>query len=78
MSDHEIIILLSAIITELDYLTGLHEKEANTKLLKIKINRGVKNEINRINPNLMIFRAWCSLKSEFSTVKKIDLLIKKQ
>jgi len=76
MTDAEKIITLSAIIKDLDYLTTYHGLDANVHLLKIRIEKGLRLELERISPRLIVFRAWCSLRNEQDTKIKIDLLLK--
>ena len=76
MTDAEKIITLSAIITDLDYLTTSHGLDAQIHLLKIRIGKGLRLELERIAPRLIVFRAWCSLRNEQDTKAKIDLLLK--
>lgn len=75
MTDAEKIRTLSAILTDLEYLTIEKGIDGNLHLLKIRIEKGLRNELERISPSLIVFRAWCSLKNEHSTKNKIDSLL---
>ena len=75
MTDAEKIITLSAIIKDMDYLSTYHGLDANLHLLKIRIEKGLRLELERIAPRLVIFRAWCSLRNEQDTKTKIDNLL---
>ena len=75
MTDAEKIRTLSAIIKDLDYLTTLHGLDAQIHLLKIRIEKGLRLELERIAPRLIVFRAWCSLHNEQDTKTKIDNLL---
>ena len=76
MTDAEKIRTLSAIIKDMDYLSTYHGLDANLHLLKIRIEKGLRLELERIAPRLIVFRAWCSLRNEQDTKTKIDLLLK--
>ena len=75
MTDAEKIITLSAIIKDMDYLSTYHGLDANLHLLKIRIEKGLRLELERIAPRLIVFRAWCSLRNEQDTKIKIDNLL---
>ena len=64
MTDAEKIRTLSATIKDLDYLSTLHGLDANLHLLKIRIEKGLRLELERIAPRLIVFRAWCSSRNE--------------
>ncbi len=76
MTDTEKIRKLSAILTDLEYLTIAKGIDCNLHLLKIRIDKGLRHELERISPRLIVFRAWCSIKNEHATKNKIDSLLK--
>ena len=76
MTDAEKIRTLSAIIKDLTYLTASHGLEPNLNRIKIGLKKDLRRELERIAPELTIFRAWCSLRNEQDTKTKIDLLLK--
>jgi len=75
MTDAEKIRTLSAIIKDLDYLTASRGLDTDLHLLKIRIEKGLRLELERIAPRLIVFRAWCSLRNEQDTKTKIDNLL---
>ena len=75
MTDAEKIRTLSAIIKDMDYLSTYHGLDANLHLLKIRIEKGLRLELERISPRLIVFLAWCSLRNEQDTKTKIDNLL---
>ena len=76
MTDAEKIRTLSAVITELEYLAKAYGVDANMNRIKISLKKELRREIERIGPELSIFRAWCSLRNEHATKEKIDSLLK--
>lgn len=75
MTNAEKIRTLSAILTDLEYLTIAKGIDGNLHLLKIRIEKGLRNELERISLRLIVFRAWCSIKNEHATKNKIDSLL---
>ena len=76
MTDAEKVRTLSEVIKDLDYLSTLHGLDATLCRIKISLKKDLRRELERIAPELTIFRAWCSLRNEQDTKTKIDNLLK--
>lgn len=56
MTDAEKITTLSAILSDLEYLTIEKGIDGDLHLLKIRIEKGLRVELERISPRLIVFR----------------------